>query len=133
MSIYRERVIAYIFAAALAIGLGFWPSSSITQTVQSAVSLWIATTAVMIIWATMTRAFRDPMKNILGLRLWIVSAMLIALGLALVFTAILNQSIRLGTWGGLCILFSLDCMLSERESFRRYETLTQQKPPEAHR
>lgn len=121
MSIYRERIIAYVSAGAIAVVLGFWPSSSVSRTVQPAVAFWIVTTLVMIIWAHITVAFRDSMKSILGLPLWMVGVMLVILGLTLISVAILTQSTRLGTWGWLSFLFAVDVVLSERESFRRHE------------
>lgn len=130
VNIYRERIIAYVSAGVIAVVLGFWPNSSITPTFQPAVVFWVGTTLVMIVWAHATMAFRDPIKNILGLPLWIVSVMLGFLGLSLISVGIFTQSIRLGTWGWLCMLFAVDCLLSKRESFRRYEISQRSKSGE---
>lgn len=119
MTIYRERIFAYFIAGIFAISLGFWSSAFIKQAVQPAVSIWITSTAVMILWASITRSFRDPINSIFGIRLRTIIIGLSAVGAILILISLSHSSAGLGTGGVLCVLFAIDTFLSGKESIRR--------------
>lgn len=121
MTIYRERVFSYALAGIFAVILGFWPSAFITQIVQPAVGIWITSTAVMIFWASITKAFRDPMINIAGVSLRSIVIGLVLLGILMTIFSFARSSVGWGTTAVLCLLFAVDTSLSGRESIRRYE------------
>lgn len=121
MSIYRERIIAYLLLGGVVFVLGFFYDSVITKIIQPMVGLWIGSSSITNLWLSLIKRFRDPMDRMFGVQIGTLSVAFAVLGSILIGTYAFLHSLSVANSGVLLLCLALDCHLSKRESWRRYE------------
>ncbi|WP_336730737.1 hypothetical protein [Achromobacter ruhlandii] len=121
MSIYRERIIAYLILGGVVFALGFFYDSVITKIISPMVGLWISSSLIINLWLSFIKGFRDPMNRILGIQIGTMIVAFAVLGTILIGSYAFMHSLRMANSGVLLLCLALDCHLCKRESRLRYE------------
>ncbi len=121
MSIYRERIIAYMLLGGVVLILGFFYDSAIAKIISPMVGLWISSSLIINLWLSLIKGFRDPMDRMFGFQISTIIVAFAVLGTILIGSYAFLHSLNVANSGVLLLCLALDCHLSKRESWRRYE------------